>query len=137
MMNRGTAIILIFLIISAVLLLFAPAEQTLGQWIKLIYFHGTLSYAGLYAFYASALLGFAYLVSTRTPLGQWSQEIGLWAVVVWFVSVALSLVSMQVVWGGLYWAEPRTIAAITMLVLGTGKEVIAARSEERRVGEEC
>ncbi|MBS4032391.1 MAG: hypothetical protein KGZ63_13365 [Clostridiales bacterium] len=126
MMNRGTAIILIFLVISAVLLWFAPAEQTLGQWIKLIYFHGTLSYAGLYAFYAAALLGLAYLVSSHTPLGLWSWEIGLWAVVVWFVSVALSLVSMQVVWGGLFWAEPRTIAAITMLVLGVGKEAIAS-----------
>lgn len=126
MKNRGTAVIVIYLAASIILLWLAPAEQTLGQWIKVIYFHVALSYAGIYAIYAAGILGVVYLLTGRTAYGRWSGEIGRSAIFIWFISVVLSLVSM-LVWGGLFWAEPRTIAALTMLVIGVGKEGITLR----------
>ncbi len=122
--KRGLIIILLFIVLSAVVLWLAPAEQVLGQWVKLIYLHASMSYAGLYTFYAAALLGAAYMVTYRTAFGLWSRELGRSALVLWLVSLLLSLISMQVVWGGLLWREPMTIAAITILLLGFGKEII-------------
>lgn len=123
-MNRGWKIILLFLAASAVLLLFSPAEQTLGGKIRLVYFHVTLSMAGLIAIYVAGGLGLAYLAIGKKTLGRWSAELGLWSVAVWFVGVILSIVAMQVVWGGLYWTEPLTVAALTVLLLGAGKEYL-------------
>jgi hypothetical protein len=123
--NRGFYIILLFVAASAILLWFAPAEQVLGQWIKLIYLHVTMSYAGLYTFYLAAIFGMAHLITSRDSPGIWSLELGRSALVLWFISLLLSLVSMQVAWGGLLWREPMTIAAVTILVLGLGKEFIS------------
>lgn len=115
-------IILFFSGVTLLLLYLAPAEKTLGQWIKLIYFHSTLSYAGIYTFYASGILGLFYAALRRKPLGDWSLELGRGGLLIWAVSTALSLLSMQVIWGGLLWNEPRTIASIVILGIGLGKE---------------
>lgn len=123
-MNRGWKIILLFLAASAVLLLFSPAEQTLGGKIRLVYFHVTISMAGLISIYVAGGLGLGYLAAGKKSLGRWSAELGQWAVAVWFVGVILSIVAMQVVWGGLFWTEPLTVAALTVLVLGAGKEYL-------------
>ncbi len=123
-MTRGWKIVLLFLAASAVLLLFSPVEQTLGGKIRLVYFHVTVSMAGLIAIYAAGGLGLAYLAGGNKSLGNWSAELGLWSVAVWFVGVILSIIAMQVVWGGLYWTEPLTVAALTVLVLGAGKEYL-------------
>jgi hypothetical protein len=123
-MNRGWKIILLFLAVSVVLLLFSPVEQTLGGKIRLVYFHVTVSMAGLIAIYVAGGLGLAYLAGGNKSLGNWSAELGLWSVAVWFVGVILSIFAMQVVWGGLFWTEPLTVAALTVLVLGAGKEYL-------------
>ncbi len=123
-MKSNSMTLLLLTLLVAVLLVFAPAEQTLGQALKLVYFHVTLSYAGLFAFYGAGLLGLVYLIRPKTVIGLWSRELGSAALLVWAVSVLLSLVSMQVVWGGMFWLEPLTIAAITVLFLAGGKELI-------------
>lgn len=124
MKNRGLLIVIAFSSVCALLLWLAPAEQTLGQWAKLIYLHSALSYAGLYAFYASGALGLAYLFSKSGFCGAWSGELGRPALFVWFFAVALSLLAMQVAWGGLFLREPRTLFAVTVLGFGAGKEII-------------
>ncbi|MDW7682854.1 MAG: hypothetical protein SCK29_01895 [Bacillota bacterium] len=124
MRNRGAIIILIFLAVNALVLSFIPPVQQLGSWIRLIIFHGILSIAGLYTIYAAGILGVLYLVLGNKGFGRWSGELGLISVVVWLVGTLLSFVSMQVAWGGLMWTEPRTIAAVTIVVLGLGKEYL-------------
>ena len=124
MTKRGALIILLFLAVSFVVLSFIPAEQQLGTFIRVIIFHGILSIAGLYTIYASGLLGVLYLATGNKAFARWSRELGLISVVVWLVGTLLSFVSMQVAWGGLMWTEPRTIAAVTMVVLGAGKEYL-------------
>lgn len=124
-MLKGWKIIVIYLVFAAVLLYLAPAEQTLGQWVKLIYFHGMLSYASIYAFYASGVLGAANLLLNKPAMGLWSGQLGTISVWAWVVSFLLSLVSMQVAWGGLMWTEPRTLVALFIVVLGIGKEILS------------
>jgi hypothetical protein len=128
MKHRGLIIVIAFSAASALLLWLAPAEQTLGQWAKLIYFHSALSYAGLYAIYASGALGLIYLCGPGGPCGAWSGELGRSALIVWFFAVALSLLAMQAAWGGLFLREPRTIFAVAILGAGAGKEIILSGS---------
>ena len=125
MANRGSKIIILFLVASALIFAFIPPEEQLGSWIRLIILHGILSLTGLYTIYAAGILGVLYLFTKQKSVGLWSREIGLNSVLLWFVGTVLSLISMQVAWGGLLWNEPHTITALTMVVLGAGKEYLA------------
>ena len=120
---KGVFIIVLYLILSAVVLSFIPPVQQLGTAIRLIIFHGMLSMAGLYINYVAGILGILFLITQREALARWSEKLGLYFVVIWIVGTALSFVSMQVAWGGVVY-EPLTIAALTIIALGVGKEYL-------------
>jgi hypothetical protein len=128
MVNRGLKIIILFLVVSAVIFAFIPPEEQLGGWIRLIILHGILSLTGLYTIYAAGILGAIYLVTKKRSAGLWSREIGYNAILLWFIGTALSLVSMRVAWGGMLWNEPYSVAALTMALLGAGKEYLVRSS---------
>jgi hypothetical protein len=123
MKNKYALILLIYLVVTFIALSFIPPVEQLGKMVRLIIFHGMLSMTGLYIIYASGLLGILYLMTKQEALGAWSREVGWISVVVWTIGTALSAVSMQLAWGGMMW-EPRTVAAVTMLLLGAGKEYL-------------
>jgi hypothetical protein len=127
MKNKSVLILLIYLAVMFLVLSFIPPVEQLGKMVRLIIFHGMLSIAGLYTIYAAGILGIMSLVTRNEALGDWSREVGLISVMVWLVGTALSAVSMQVAWGGMMW-EPRTIAAVTILVVGAGKEYLVRSS---------
>ncbi|MBS4006807.1 MAG: hypothetical protein KGZ45_00025 [Clostridium sp.] len=128
MANRRLKIIVLFLAVSVVVFAFIPPEEQLGGWIRLIILHGILSFTGLYTIYAAGILGAIYLLTNKKSAGLWSRELGYHAVLLWFVGTALSLVSMRVAWGGMMWNEPYSVAALTMALLGIGKEYLARSS---------
>ncbi|EEG76373.1 hypothetical protein [Dethiobacter alkaliphilus] len=120
---KGIIIVAIYLVLSLVILSNIPPVQQLGTTIRLIIFHGMLSMAGLYTNYAAGILGGLFLLTRREAWGRWSERLGLYFVVIWIIGTALSFVSMQVAWGGIVY-EPLTVAALTMVVLGLGKEYL-------------
>lgn len=125
MANRGLKIIILFLVTSAIIFALIPPEEQLGSWIRLIILHGILSLVGLIAIYAAGILGVVYLITKQRSVGLWSREIGFNSILLWFVGTALSLLSMRVAWGGMLWNEPYMVAAVTMVLLGAGKEYLA------------
>lgn len=127
MKHRGALIIIVYLVLTAIALAFIPPVQQLGAWIRLIIFHGMLSVAGLYTIYAAGILGLLYLIVPQDYLGAWSKQLGFAAVIVWVIGTALSFVSMQVAWGGII-LEPLTITALTIAVVGAGKEYLVRSS---------
>ena len=132
MKHKGAFMIVGYLVFSAIFLSFIPPEQQLGKWLRLIIFHGNLSVASLYLIYFTGILGVAYLVTSKAAFAYWCAELGLQSVVIWFIGTALSFVSMQVAWGGLLWNEPRTIAALTITVLGAGKEYLLRSNSAKK-----
>lgn len=131
----------IYLAASGVILSLIPPVEQLGDKVRLIIFHGILSISGLTTIYAAGLLALVHLLlhliqAVRKPrsktgflrhqdlFGQWSGVIGSYSVAVWLAGTLLSLAAMQIAWGGLMWHEPRTVAALTMVVLGLGKEYL-------------
>jgi hypothetical protein len=117
---------LALLLLMALLVWRAPVEQSLGQGIKIVYVHVGLIWAGMFGFALNGLLGLVVAVTDSKKLADWLPIIGLVSLVVFVVSVIVSLVAEQVNWGGIFWREPRNMAvfsvtavAIIVLVLNS------------------
>jgi hypothetical protein len=103
--------------LSALLLLLIPAEQTLGNIIKVIFLHGALVEVGLLVFAAAGLTGLAYLVWRTAALDGWTLALQKTGVILWIVYALSSMVSTKLAWGQwIAWDEPRVRASA--LVLG-------------------
>lgn len=110
---RGTtrlSIALLFILtLIALTAGFAPVEKTLGKSIRLVYFHGAWVWAGLITFGVAALVGLPGLIArgnSRRWAG-WSLALGRAGLFFWLTYLPMSLLIMQVYWGGFFLSEPR------------------------------
>ncbi len=86
----------------------APIEKTLGSNIRLIYVHAAWVWTGKLAFGLSAIAGLLALVFfTRKKLVNLSRAIAYTALFFWLTYLPMSLIVMQVNWGGFFFDEPR------------------------------
>jgi hypothetical protein len=114
------------LALLAVLLLLSPAEQQLGNLIKVIYLHGALARVGLYALMLSGLLGLAYLIRPMPALLRWSNAVQVAGMIVFIVHFALSVIPTHETWGvWIAFDEPRT--RMSLQIIGVGLLVIVVR----------
>jgi hypothetical protein len=108
--------------LSLVLLLaaaaFAPLENSLGVNIRLVYLHGAWVWAGLGSFTTAALTGLAGLVFRSQQWHRWSRAFGWTALAAWLTYLPMSLLVMQINWGGLYFDEPRWRIPFAFAVTG-------------------
>ena len=101
----------------ALLVWLSPAEQTLGNVVKLIYLHGALARTGLVAFGMAGLLGLATLLLSRPSLNAWCDAAGKTALAIWIVYSLSSMLSTYAAWGVfIAWNEPRVAASIQVLI---------------------
>ncbi len=105
---------LIFIVIALV-----PPEQSLGSSLWLILLHGAWVWAGLLIFAAAAFTGLAALLTRWTGWQAWSRALGLTGLGFWLTYLPMSLLVMQVGWGGLFFDEPRWRIPFTFAVVGT------------------
>jgi len=116
--RRWPALALIALVVvEALLLWLAPAEQTLGQVVKLVYLHGALICACLAGFAVAGLLGLAYLAVRRAGLYRWLVALQRGVLVTWIVYSLSSMAVTYAAWGvAIAWGEPRVLANIRVTV---------------------
>jgi hypothetical protein len=86
---------------------FAPVEQTLGERVRLVYFHGAWVWSGKIAFGAAAISGLIGLLRPGTVWQRASLALGRTGLVFWLTYLPISLVVQQMNWGGIFWDEPR------------------------------
>jgi len=102
---------LINLALFGLVALFAPMEKTLGTNIRLVYAHGAWVWAGKVAFALAALAGLIGLLGLLMKRWQkssgWSLVLGQTGLFFWLTYLPMSLLVMQVNWGGLFLDEPR------------------------------
>ena len=117
---RQPAWVLLLLTLAAIGLLaaFAPAEKTLGTNMRLIFLHGAWVWAALILFAAAGLAGLAGLVTRRNSLHAWSQALGRTALLFWLTYLPMSLLLMQINWGGFFFDEPRWRTPLAFAVTG-------------------
>jgi len=98
----------------------SPAEQTLGDAVKLIYVHMALAWLGLAVFTTAGAAGLLHLLSARDAFYSWSRSFGLVGLFLWLVYLLVSIFAMQLTWGGVLWQEPRFGYALLVMALSSG-----------------
>lgn len=104
-------------VVTAVLLLIAPEEATLGTGIRSVYVHVALIWVGLAGFVVAGLLGVGLLVTGHERLYPWLRTIGWIGVAFFAAGLAMSAVSSKVNWGAVFWQEPRMRSSSTSLAI--------------------
>lgn len=107
----------------ALLLVFSPAEASLGNVVKIVYAHGAAERVSSYAYLIAAGVGLVQLVFNRTKLVRWTRAISETAIVFWVAQFVISLPAQVLAWGGLTLSEPRVaeamwILGLTLLIYG-------------------
>jgi len=97
---------------------FGPLEKSLGTNIRLIYLHGAWVWTGMGAFALSALAGLAGLTLRRSSWHTWSRSLGYTGMIYWLTYLPMSLLMMQLNWGGFYFDEPRWKIPFSFAVIG-------------------
>lgn len=125
--------LLILLTAIALVTWLSPADQVLGNLVKLIYLHGAIIQIALLALVVAGLLGLAFLVWRRPALVAWSQAIERTAFILWVLYVVTSAISMVRAWGGIAWFEPRWVFGLQMLVIIPVLQLAGLLLQEQRL----
>ena len=117
---------LAFLLLNAALIIaamaFVPLENSLGAALRLVYLHGAWVDTGKIAFGLAALAGLAaLLLPSKIHAGRWqslSLALGRTGLFFWLTYLPMSLLVMQVTWGGFFFDEPRWRVPLIFGVVG-------------------
>lgn len=112
----------------------APAEQKLGDTVKLIYLHASITWVALATFGAAAVIGVLALVRRSDSMASWSTAALSTGTLFWVFHFAFGLVVMKLAWGGWFWSEPRVKAGMLILGVAIAATLLAYASERRWVG---
>ena len=98
-------ITLAFIILVALL---GPTEKTLGSSLRLIFVHAACVWTGKVGFGLAAVTGLLALIFHKQERWvQLSRSLAYNALFFWLTYLPISLVVMQVSWGGFFFDEPR------------------------------
>ena len=108
------------------LLILSPAEQQLGNLVKVIYLHGALARSGMIGLIVAGLLGLAYLIYPQPALIRWSNALQLAGMALFILHFLLSIIPTHETWGvWIAFNEPRTV--MSLQIRGAGLIVIIVR----------
>jgi len=119
MFKRFSPLLFFFVTVLVIigLSLFGPEEQSLGSNVRIVYLHGAWVLAAEVAFAAAALAGLLALVMRRKNLHHWSAALGRTGIVFWLTYLPISMLLMQINWGGFFFDEPRWRIPFTFAVI--------------------
>lgn len=103
----------------------APQEEKLGDWLKLVVWHGMLKWAIIVTIFAMGALALARLLARKDAAEKWAQAMQLVTLPFWVFAVLVGAISAKLVWGGWNLTERRMvmstlyiIAAAVLLIVG-------------------
>lgn len=102
---------------SILLSALAPADVTLGNWVKLVYWHGMYTWACIALFTIGSALGVWYLVSRRQTLADLSKAILFLAVPLWLIDVAVGSLAAKLIWNSYNFTEGRMVISLVYLMV--------------------
>ncbi len=111
---------------AVVIAYLAPAEAKLGNTVKLIYLHASITWIALGLFAIAGLIGLAALITRKEILSFWAQASLTTATVYWVGHFVLGLVVMKLAWGGWFWSEPRVKAGVLILGMAIAATLLAS-----------
>ena len=124
--RRGTSWLALgaIVVLAALLLRLAPAEQTLGSGITSVYVHVALTWAGMTGLTVAAALGLAAAILGRPKLQDWAYVIAWVGLGSFAAGLVMSAMAAGINWGNVFWQEPRFNSALQILAVGLIVQVI-------------
>ncbi len=101
----------------AALLIFSPAEATLGNVVKIVYAHGAAERVSVYAYLLAGALGLVSLALAHASLARWTRAFAETAIVFWLAQFVISAPAQVLAWGAFTFDEPRVASALWILAL--------------------
>lgn len=91
-----------------------PADAKLGTMVRFVMFHGASTWVNMLTFTLAGVLGLVYVISSKTTFGRWGEAFRWISLPLWTVNTALGILSMQLIWGGILWDEPRLMMTFAL-----------------------
>ncbi|UCG24837.1 MAG: hypothetical protein JSW55_02225 [Chloroflexota bacterium] len=111
-------------VLAAVVLWLAPAEQTLGSGITSVYVHVALTWSGMTGLIVAAALGLAAALLGRSGWQDWGHVVGWVGLGMFAAGLIMSAVAAGINWGNVFWQEPRFNSALQILAVGLIVQVV-------------
>ncbi len=91
-----------------------PPDARLGAMVRFVMFHGAATWVNMATFTLAGLVGLGYVAGIRQLL-PWGQALRWFSLPLWTVNTVLGILSMQLIWGGILWKEPRLLMTFGLL----------------------
>jgi hypothetical protein len=117
MQKNSLTIYAVLILADAALLIFSPAEATLGNVVKIIYAHGAAERVSMYAYLIGGALGLATLAIRNASMAQWTRAVVETAIIFWLAQFVISAPAQILAWGAFTLDEPRVAGAVWILAL--------------------
>jgi hypothetical protein len=103
----SASLVIVSLAITAVAVTI-PAEQTLGNVIKIIFVHAVFAQAGLITFIAAGFIAIVSILKKKNDLYGWMTSTQITAVLIWTIYYLTSMIATYYAWRMfITWEEPR------------------------------
>lgn len=123
-------------LLIALILIFLPAEKTLGEVIKLVYLHAALVQSGLLLFMAAGVLGLADLIKAKNRLYAWASAAQKMAIIMWALYMLSSMIVTYLSWGvAIAWEEPRVQMSIRIMVIAIVFFLVSIWLKNRKISD--
>ena len=93
-----------------------PPDAKLGTMVRFVMFHGASTWVNMLTFTLAGVLGLLYVISSRAALGRWGEAFRWISLPLWTINTVLGVLSMQLIWGGILWDEPRLMMTFALEV---------------------
>jgi hypothetical protein len=113
-----------FVILAAVLLWQAPAEQTLGSGITSVYVHVALTWTGMTGLVIAAVLGLGAAIAGRPGWQAWAHLVGWVGLGAFAAGLIMSALAAGINWGNVFWREPRFNSALQILAMSLIVQIV-------------
>ena len=151
--SRNWMIYTALLVALAGLVVFSPAEATLGNVVKIVYLHAATERIAAYAYLIAGVLGIAYLLlrgaslaTKQSPnrseiasqkllamtntLVHWTRAFAETAILFWLAQFIISAPAQVLAWGAFTLNEPRVASAMWILAMTALVYVVARWMDE-------
>jgi hypothetical protein len=112
-------VIALAVVACGVFVFLTPVEAMLGQYLKLVLFHGASTWVNLVTFTTAGALAVAFLVNHRPGTYAYAASARYTSFVLWIFNTVLGMGSAYLTWGPSFMGEPRLrLSFVILFILG-------------------
>lgn len=118
---------------SVLAAVFAPQDEKLGAWVRLVIWHGMLKWACILVIFAMGVVAVAYLISKRPALYDWIRALQVATMLAWVFAVFVGAASAKLVWNSWNLSERRMTMAIIYVMVSAAALIAGLLMDKPRL----